>query len=69
MPVFARNLLPHLVVVAAILDAAIVAGLGLRSYTGVLVFVALFFATLPALYGLAVFVQPDESAGRDPDGV
>ena len=68
MAVVARSLLPHLVVVAAILDAAVVAALGLHSYTGVLVFAALFVATLPALYGLAVFVQPEPSTGRDTDG-
>ena len=69
MSVVARSLLPHLVVVAALVDAAVVALLGLHSYTGVLVFAALFVATLPTLYALAGFFQPEPSADRDTDGV
>jgi hypothetical protein len=68
MAVVARSLLPHLVVVATLVDAAIVVALGLHSYTGVFAFAALFVATLPTVYALAVFLQPDPVSDRDADG-
>jgi hypothetical protein len=48
-----RALLPHLAVVAALLDGAAVVALGLHSYPGVVAFAALFALTVPGLYVVA----------------
>jgi membrane protein implicated in regulation of membrane protease activity len=53
MPPEIRALLPHLAVVAALVDGAAVVALGLHSYPGVVAFAALFALTVPAFYAVA----------------
>lgn len=62
MPPETRALLPHLAVVAALVDGAAVVALGLHSYPGVVAFAALFAFTVPGLY---VVAEHARSSGVD----
>jgi hypothetical protein len=68
-----RAFLPHLAVVAVLLDGTAVVALGLHSYPGVVAFAALFALTVPGLYVVAEHTRVSdggslaaEKRGRQP---
>lgn len=62
-----RALLPHLAVVAALVDGTAVVALGLHSYPGVVAFAALFALTVPGLYVVAEHSRVSDGGTPSPE--